>query len=86
MIEPFVIHMTVETGNRVDIVRALKVGEGGIHRAHINPAVGGARMAIYTGVHRIIGVRLMAGVAAEPFMYTHGSSTIVRASLVGNIG
>jgi len=69
--------MTIGAGNRMDIIRTGGYRKGGIHGFHIQIAVADHRMAFITGIPLIIGMFIMTGRTAYPFMHAYRSMVIV---------
>jgi hypothetical protein len=63
--------MTVNASHRVNVVAAFRIGEGGIHLLHIQPAVGQARMAAGARLPGVLAVILVAAETTDALVNPH---------------
>ena len=68
--------MAVRAADPVNIVGALRIGEGGVHLLHIDAAVGHLRVARFARPGGILAVSIVAGEAADSFVNAHGRAVI----------
>ena len=73
--------MTILAFDEMNIVRAGRGLERGVHGRDVEAAIGQARMAIGARGARVLVVSGVAGQAAQPFMNAHAGAVVARIDL-----
>ena len=77
--------MAVHTLHGVNVIGTLPAFIGGIHHHNIQITACDCRMAGIAGPHWIVRMVAVAGQAADSFMYTGGSTIVLRPCFMGPV-